>query len=403
MVRASIVLMGVFASAAIGQSFQGLGFVPLFFSSSEATGVSADGRVVVGFSSSTTTSRAFRWQDGVLTSVTPGVANGVSGNGSVIVGELNGTAWKWSESGGLEPLEGDNAFAANTDGSVVVGWRSDGLDTIGVRWINGTRSDIGDLAGGEIFSTPFGVSGDGAVICGTGDSGNGQEAYRWSAGQFTPLGDLAGGAFSSDANGVSRDGTVIVGRGNPGGGSFSRATRWVNGVGPADLGDLAGGTNFSSAFACSADGSVVVGYSSSVAGTEAFIWDQANGMRSLKQVLTDLGVQGLDSWRLERALAVSDNGMVIVGFGLNPSGVREAWRAALGPDVPPCVADVDDGSGTGTPDGGVTIVDLLYYLVLFDAGDIRADVDDGSGTGTRDGGVTIEDLLYFLVRFDQGC
>ncbi len=28
----------------------------------------------------------------------------------------------------------------------------------------------------------------------------------------------------------------------------------------------------------------------------------------------------------------------------------------------PCVADVDDGSGTGTPDGGVSIDDLLYYL-----------------------------------------
>lgn len=32
-----------------------------------------------------------------------------------------------------------------------------------------------------------------------------------------------------------------------------------------------------------------------------------------------------------------------------------------------------------------------------------ADVDDGSGTGTCDGGVTIEDLLYYLVRFDIGC
>lgn len=32
-----------------------------------------------------------------------------------------------------------------------------------------------------------------------------------------------------------------------------------------------------------------------------------------------------------------------------------------------------------------------------------ADVDDGSGTGTRDGGVTIEDLVYFLDRFAGGC
>lgn len=69
----------------------------------------------------------------------------------------------------------------------------------------------------------------------------------------------------------------------------------------------------------------------------------------------------------------------------------------------PCVADVDNGSGVGEPDGGVTIEDLLYYLVLFDAGSVQADVDDGSGTGRRDGGVTIEDLLYFMLRFDMGC
>ncbi len=75
------------------------------------------------------------------------------------------------------------------------------------------------------------------------------------------------------------------------------------------------------------------------------------------------------------------------------------------PSAPPpsCVADVDDGSGTGTPDGGVTIDDLLYYLTIFEAGVIGADVDDGSGTGTPDGGVTIDDLLYYLLRFEAGC
>jgi hypothetical protein len=69
----------------------------------------------------------------------------------------------------------------------------------------------------------------------------------------------------------------------------------------------------------------------------------------------------------------------------------------------PCVADTDDGRGTGTPDGGVTIDDLLFYLLIFESGDLRADVDDGSATGTRDGGLTIDDLLYFLVRFESGC
>lgn len=71
--------------------------------------------------------------------------------------------------------------------------------------------------------------------------------------------------------------------------------------------------------------------------------------------------------------------------------------------APDCVADVDNGSGTGVRDGGVTIDDLLYYLDLFEQGVPCADVDDGSNTGTRDGGVTIDDLLYFLTRFEAGC
>ncbi len=68
-----------------------------------------------------------------------------------------------------------------------------------------------------------------------------------------------------------------------------------------------------------------------------------------------------------------------------------------------CVADVDDGTGTGTPDGGVTIDDLLFYLSVYTLGDSRADVDDGSSTGTRDGGVTIDDLLFFVARYADGC
>jgi autotransporter-associated beta strand protein/T5SS/PEP-CTERM-associated repeat protein len=68
-----------------------------------------------------------------------------------------------------------------------------------------------------------------------------------------------------------------------------------------------------------------------------------------------------------------------------------------------CTADVDDGSGTGTPDGGIGIEDLLYYLGVYDAGVPEADVDDGTETGTPDGGVGIEDLLYYLERYDAGC
>ncbi|QQS08468.1 MAG: hypothetical protein IPK69_10790 [Phycisphaerales bacterium] len=76
---------------------------------------------------------------------------------------------------------------------------------------------------------------------------------------------------------------------------------------------------------------------------------------------------------------------------------------AAGSPIPACVADFDDGSGTGTPDSAVTIDDLLYYLTLFQSGSIAADVDDGSGTNTQDSAVTIDDLLYFLQRFQDGC
>ncbi len=68
-----------------------------------------------------------------------------------------------------------------------------------------------------------------------------------------------------------------------------------------------------------------------------------------------------------------------------------------------CVADVDDGTGSGTRDGAVTIDDLLYFLAAFEAGAAGADIDNGTFTGTQDGAVTIDDLLFFLVRFEEGC
>ena len=68
-----------------------------------------------------------------------------------------------------------------------------------------------------------------------------------------------------------------------------------------------------------------------------------------------------------------------------------------------CPADLDCGNGVGTPDSGVDINDLLYFLANYEAGLTPADLDDGSGTGTPDGGVDINDLLYFLDHYEAGC
>jgi hypothetical protein len=85
--------------------------------------------------------------------------------------------------------------------------------------------------------------------------------------------------------------------------------------------------------------------------------------------------------------------------GAGPSPVIDMGAV----EYAPCIADLDDGSSTGTRDGGVTLDDLVFYLNLFAAGASRADIDDGSSTGTPDGSVTIDDLLYFLARYNAGC
>jgi hypothetical protein len=58
-------------------------------------------------------------------------------------------------------------------------------------------------------------------------------------------------------------------------------------------------------------------------------------MRSLQQVLTnDYGLD-LTGWSLNRANAISADGLTVVGFGTNPNGLTEAWIASLdGEPVP---------------------------------------------------------------------
>lgn len=68
-----------------------------------------------------------------------------------------------------------------------------------------------------------------------------------------------------------------------------------------------------------------------------------------------------------------------------------------------CAADMDDGSGAGTPDESVNIDDLIFMLRAFEEGALAADIDNGSGTGLGDQAVNIDDLVFFLRRFEEGC
>jgi probable HAF family extracellular repeat protein len=241
------------------------------------------------------------------------------------------------------------ALAVSADGSVVVGygWNANGPEAF--RWTQATGMvGLGDLPGGLFSSLAFEVSADGSVVVGGGISTNGSEAFRWTqAIGMVGLGDLAGGTFSSEALAVSADGSVVVGFGNSANGG--EAFRWTQGTGMVGLGDLPGGIFYSYATGVSADGSVVVGYSAtdSFTGAEAFIWNSTQGMRSLKQVLTNDYGLNLAGWTLNDARGISADGLTVVGYGTNPSGVSEGWLARLNPQNNPSVPEPSSILGLG--------------------------------------------------------
>lgn len=153
--------------------------------------------------------------------------------------------------------------------------------------------------------------------------------------------NLLGGGFSSEARGVSSNGLVVVGQGESDS-SGNEAFLWTSDGGMIGLGDLPGGSFNSWANDVSADGSIVVGHgTSAIEEDEAFIWDAVDGMRNLKEVLINQYGLDLTGWKLEEATAISDDGLTIVGFGINPNGDTEAWIATLPEPVNPCMTPPD--------------------------------------------------------------
>jgi uncharacterized membrane protein len=119
----------------------------------------------------------------------------------------------------------------------------------------------------------------------------------------------------------------------------------------------------------SADGKVIVGESDSGRGPivtfEAFVWDGANGMRNLRDVLSAQG-DDLTGWELVSAVGVSADGGTIVGWGLNPAGQTEGWLARL--PVP------------GEP--GITTYRLTLIGDVFFNPDVRDINENGEMVGT---------------------
>jgi probable HAF family extracellular repeat protein len=361
-------LLGSVAPLVAGaQQLTGLGFlvvdVDFDIGRSSASGISADGRTVVGTSDTWEGPGAFLWtRDGgmleigdMLGGVYEGSAAAVSadgtsvvGVGSVALGRPRFTPFQWTEESGFKALVDTiysvdafaNAIAGNGDvigGTLQQGFFFDRTAFFAVRWRR-------PYEGASFFVTELlprleepadhvpdmgsvsGVSANGSVLVGYAWSAAGIQAARWIGGGVAGLGDLAGGDFHSRATDVSADGERIVGQGSTDAGH--EAFLWTFQQGMVSIGDLPGGPVESIPNAISADGTTIVGDASVEGGVHPFIWTQAGGMRDLY----DLAGRAARGWVLQSAAAVNADGTVIAGTGVNPDGRTEAWVLDLLPE-----------------------------------------------------------------------
>ena len=149
-------------------------------------------------------------------------ANAVSADGRVVVGWSANEAFRWTASGGIQGLGelSSTALATSADGSVIVGVGDTGLGAF--RW---TETE-GLHALGSSLQTACAVSADGSIVVG-GSLSSSVGAFIWDeVNGMRNLESVLENDFGLDltgwtlkqATGISADGLTIVGLGtNPGG------------------------------------------------------------------------------------------------------------------------------------------------------------------------------------------
>lgn len=373
----SLTFLPVFVTPALhAQSFQSLGKPDITNSSIIHTlpyGVSEDGSAVAGTimyrpAEGPLIWQAFRWDNGLFTLLgdfqsaeqVGSRGRDISGDGSLVVGWGYGHFTPPPQAGfvhdGIEIAEVDGSkeiHAISENGEVMVGRSVTKEYTVGddtevgfeaVRVEGGTIQGLGHLTWGnpdfdpDFESEAHGVSADGSIVVGESSVDIAiQEAFIWQNGSMVGLGMLQSPFRESKAYGVSDDGSVVVGMSVDTEGN-EIAVRWEN----RQIKTLDQFEERGWARAVSGDGAIIVGESGpmgsiTVGGvvyldTEAFIWTQESGMRRLQDVLeNDYGLN-LTRWQqLLSARDISNDGSIVVGWGINADGEIEGWRAELSP------------------------------------------------------------------------
>ncbi len=325
-----------FSAAASGQvTFTGLGTAVTF-----ATGVSDDGQYVSGVgyhepdgTGPASTFGAVRWSAGGGSQSLGNPAgssstwaSGISADGSVVVGTIYGStaqAYRWTAETGmvdLGTLPGAyyaSAKGVSGDGSVVIGdalFPAPDQHFEAYRWTQGSGNvSLGSLGPGTVSA--FTISRDGSTIVG----GTVGDAFRWT--EATGMQAIGGGSLLATA--VSSNGNQIGGVGTAL--SSENGFLWSETGGFIDLG------YDHIPRVISNDGSFVLGNN--------FAWTPESGIRSLLGVLReDYGLESeMAGWTFLLPFAMSTDGRFVVGMGYKKN-VQEGWLLDLGlnpPDILP--------------------------------------------------------------------
>lgn len=255
---------------------------------------------------------------------------------SYVNGQPHGEVWNGTNSTDL----GAGIFATGiNDSGAVIGGNGHAF-----LLVNGNKSDLGALAGGN-WSSAYAINNAGTVV-GYGNIGNGTfRGFVWTpALGMEELGTFGGS--NSYATGINSSGEV-VGHASLSNG-YEHAFLEVGGV-MTDLGSLGGGSSY--AYGIN-DSGTVVGYSWVAGGDEPHAFIYMNGVMLDLNALIPKG----SGWELLEAYGINNAGE-IVGEGLW-NGQAHAFRLDAGAASSPLVFGVQPVPEPGT----VPVIGIVFGI-----------------------------------------
>lgn len=329
---------------------------------SHATAVSSDGKVIAGWSASATGEQALRWTDtdGLIGLGGPqGRAQAVSPDGTLIAGsvahvqhEVARSAAFWRGTGPYElaaPMAGvpggpplflfvaaDVILDDGTMFGTCIQYRAYG-QPLGCRWRAPAQIDLMGLS--YVYAADDAGHYAGSLLPDRHAPYYAQAIFDGRGLGYADgfvCGPLAGCVAEARAFSLT-DGATVVGTaqlpasGTPATGTpplYPTAFVYTESEGSVRLADLPGGEENSGAYAVVRGGALIGGFGSDERGKQAVLWlDRAPV--ALEDMLADTGRPIPDGWTLEEVRALSADGRVVVGTGINPEGHDEAFRVVL--------------------------------------------------------------------------